>query len=655
MAADGCVQTPTLTRTNVVTSESIFTTTSVSTSIFPGSLSTSVFSTCTQTNSSIPCVSTRTSSVFTLPGSTSLTTIQVTGTSEVPLTSFVTLFGTTCSTSISSSTTPSSASSSSTSTTPTPDPPSNSSNSNTPTPTPSPNPTSSGPTSSSGNSNASTNSASSTTSNTGTSFSSSSTSAVPPTTTTTHSETAGGTLQTDTSNHGSKKTSNTGPIVGGVLGGLIALVIVAFLTWKYVKNQRRYDDIFDPDIPKPHYQKAKIAKDPEPKPYTYGLVGQNTTNPIGISPPSSPPPGQNTFNNIGHQGGNDIGQQGQGSNGIGQGPGSNGIGQGPGSNGIGQQSGNNMGYPQGNDIGLQPNQVPPQHIRNPSLTPLLAGAGFALAGSGASAATASSRPSSADSTQPIGPLVTNAPQGQGGYPPLPHSVSASSYPPALQNWNNTQGYAPQQQQQQGGTAPNVQGYGSGPSMAGPSSSSSNPLSQGGGSIGSMGSGSTAPSSWGGGPSAGGSGGAYTPALPGMVPLIATSASAARNTSYNSNNRVSVLQQYEDPFARTGSPVSMHEAPRILQVTNAEPETLDDSMSIYESGPSVAGPSGSGSGSAAANTASQAQAGSSSSSAGGAAGGSGRPLSARAEKAGLVHLDGGLYQTPAPGPPAYTES
>ncbi|KAH9484397.1 hypothetical protein JR316_0003878 [Psilocybe cubensis] len=463
------------------------------------------------------------------------------------------------------------------------------------------------------------------------------TATIPPTISPTHSETAGpgGTLQTPSD--GNKKSNNTGPIVGGVLGGLVALLVVGFLTWRYVKKNRRFDDIFDPVTqPKPHYQKAsKILKDPEPKPYTYGLVGQNTTNPIGISPPSSPPPGQSSFNDIGHQGGNDIGPQGPGSNGIGHNPG--------GSNGIGPQNGNNMGYPpSGNDIGLQPNNTPVQHIRNPSLTPLLAGAGAAMA------ASSSSRPSSADSSMPLGPLVTHAPQPQ-TYPPMPHNPSStSSYPPALQNWNNAQGYAAQQQQ--GVYSGSAQGYGPGPSMAGPSSSSaaSNPLSQGGGSINSLGSGSTAPSSWGGG-NAG-------PPLPTMVPLIASTSptSAQRNTSYGSgsasNNRISTLQQYEDPFARSGSPVSLQEPPRILQVTNAEPGSLDEGFydpAVYYAAGTA--PLGAAPGSPNATQVS-------SSSASGAASGPGRRLSARAEKQGLVHLDGGQYQTPAPqGPPAYTES
>ena len=172
---------------------------------------------------------------------------------------------------------------------------------------------------------------------------------------------------------------------------------------------------------------------------------------------------------------------------------------------------------------------------------------------------------------------------------------------------------------------NTQGYGPGPSMSGPSSSLSH------------------------NPSANSSLSMYT-TPPGIVPLPVGAASASRPQQQQ--------QQYEDPFARTGSPVSFQEN-RVLQVRNA---TRSDSLrttgrasGVRESGiydpnayylagstPSTTA-AGASSSSAAANTTTGITAAGASSS--------------RNEKQQLVHLDGSLFQERPPGtpaPPAYAE-
>ncbi|PPQ74780.1 hypothetical protein CVT26_004888 [Gymnopilus dilepis] len=696
-----CVQTPTLTTTQVSTSESFFPTSSLVTSTLPGSVSTSIFRTCTQTNSSVPCEPTLTSSLVTLPGNTTVVTVPATGTSEIPITNVVTLFGSSCSSSPSSSpsSTPSSTPSITPSSTPsdivsTPPPsliPTSSTvtsdgstfvdfstitSSSSPTtiaspdntgtslfsspspsiPTPTANTSTSTPsptlTTSSQTTGTSTSSISPPT--TDTSFSSSS---LPPssfpitTSTTTFSSTSAVVQFTGSSNnlngnHSTKKSSNAGPIAGGVIGGIAALALLGFLTWRLIKRQPRFDDIFNKDTG-PHYKKRTNGES-EPKPYTYGLIGgQNTTsNPIGVTPPSSPPP---TQQNIGH----DItnGQDNQGMAPQGQQPStSNNIG--PYQNGSG---GNEIGHaPQstGNDIGRVPNQPPLQHLRNPSLTPLLAGLGVAAAAGGANAAVASgsrpnsSRPSSSASSQPsgLGPLVLPA--------QTPGFASASSYPPALQNWTNAQGYTPPNSSP---AVSNTQGYAPGPSMGASQGMGPSP----GGSSNSMGPGPSnqGGSSWQPGPSAGGSssggsGTVYNPVPPGVMPILAAAGLLRNSNSQETSQR----RQSEETYGRSGSPVSFQEQ-RVLQVTNAEPSSPSsrNSREIYD-------PNFYYSGQYEAASSSSLTAGPSGSSTSGVDG-KGRPLNLRGEKAPLVHLDGSLYQEPdpaarrsvaSPAPPEYRE-
>ncbi|KDR73703.1 hypothetical protein GALMADRAFT_142159 [Galerina marginata CBS 339.88] len=657
-----CVQTPSLTRTDVSTSESLFPTSSVLTSTLPGSVSTSIFRTCTRTNTSIPCEPTLTSILVNIPGNTTVLTVPVTGTIDVPITNIVTLFGSSCSSSISTPPPDSPTSSSTTSSTPvfstsTPPPSIVTSSSvfttdgstfvsvfqSTTTPPPTV-----VDTSSTGTSLQFTDSSSSFTPPT----SSSSSSTVPTLSYTSYSaspstsaavvvvQSTGTSLPNNGVHQNDKKANNTGPIVGGVVGGLVALVVLGLLTWKLIKKQSRFDDVFNQD----HKHHNKPKKDSDPKPYDYGLIGQST-NPTGLDTHGldnnagndvGHQGGQQAGNNVGYQGGNDTGYQG-----------------GQGGNDVGYQGGNNIGSG-GNTTGSVPNQPPLQHLRNPSLAPLLAGVGAAAAAATANAS-ASSRPSSSrpssSSSQPSGPLVTNAPQGQ--YPPIP----SSSYPPALQNWSNTQGYAPMNAPggYQNPATTNSQGYGAGPSMAGPSSGLTHT-----GSVTSFGSDPStySTSSWAGpSGSGGGSGPVFNPALPGMVPLIA--ATGMRNN--NKQKAPALPQQYEDPFARSGSPVSIQEQ-RILQVTNGEPSSPGANESgIYNPNAYYSAEASSSSSTAAGpSTSGGSQAGSSST--GGVIDGKGRPLNFRGEKAPLVHLDGGVFEERAPdapivgpAPPAYSEA
>ena len=321
-----------------------------------------------------------------------------------------------------------------------------------------------------------------------------------------------------------------------------------------------------------------------------------------------------------------------------------------------------------NDIGSQPSQPPLHHLRNPSLTPLLGAVGVAAVGAGAASLSNTSRPStsrpstsrpstSTSDSQLLGPMVTQAAQGQGiGYPP-------SSFPPALQNWGPNQTYGAANIQGGYNAQGLVPGSGQASGSVPASSLAPNP------SIGSTGSVPSTASSWGAPSGAGSSTGPYTPPI---IPIIAGSVRDNRQ------------QQYEDPFNRTGSPVSIQEQ-RILQVTNAEPSSPYDRGSIYDpnayyaegSSSSSAAynsnahyPEGSSSSSTAAGSSLAAPSGGASSTGAGARDGKGRPFNTAGEKMPLVHLDGGLYQQPGsgaqmgfgnpstqptgPAPPAYTE-
>ena len=124
----------------------------------------------------------------------------------------------------------------------------------------------------------------------------------------------------------------------------------------------------------------------------------------------------------------------------------------------------------------------------------------------------------------------------------------------------------------------------------------------------------------------------------MVPIVV---GGSRNSTQAQQQQS--YAQYEDPFARSGSPVSVQEQ-RILQVTNADPATplhpaAGSSRQSYQG--RAGGVRESVDGAARAT----------------AVDGKGRPLNVAGEKAPLVHLDGSLYQeptpsAPTPAPPAY---
>ncbi|KAF4615488.1 hypothetical protein D9613_002598 [Agrocybe pediades] len=608
-----CSPTPSFTSTSVSTSQSEFTITSILTSALPAETSTSVvtFTTCATTNSTSTCATTSSNSIITLPAGTTTITSLSTGTSEIPITNLVTLFGSSCVTSdTSSSTTPKDTSTS-------PPPPTN-----TPPPPPPP-----------GSSNSS--------SILSASSSGSSTTSLPPSNTSSSnvpSDTgSGATLQHDNKNGGGG--TNVGPIVGGVVGGVAALVILGLLTWRLIKKQSRFDDIFNSDR-KPHYQKRSSMRIPEPKPYNYGLVGsQPTPNSLNshltnFTPPSSPPPTQGTFNNIGPD-----------------------PFAGPSS---GPAGGSYQPVPVHDVPNPHANIPNVNHLRNPSLAPLIAGVGVAAgAGTAAGVIGAQSRPSSTASTSTSpGPLVTSAVPGQSPAF-LPNTASPplnSSYPPALQNWSANQGYAGPVS---AGASGSGMSYPPGPSMAiaGPSGAGSSLSHNASANSTSMYSQntitnattSTTPSSWGG---------------PALVPLPVGAAAVAQSQAY---------QQYEDPFARTGSPVSFQEN-RVLQVRNATVPIRSDSMRTTTTGRGVSRDSVTGgiresgvgiresgiydpnayyladAGSAPADAAVASSTGTTSPTAAAA----GRSTSAKDEKRQLVHLDGSQYQERPPAPPVYKE-
>ncbi|KAF9469443.1 hypothetical protein BDZ94DRAFT_1244474 [Collybia nuda] len=94
----------------------------------------------------------------------------------------------------------------------------------------------------------------------------------------------------------SDEQTNLAPIIGGVVGGFFGLIAIVALIWFILKRRRRWDDIFekeDDDIAPPvgparRHGRFSLDVDVEPKPYQYGLVG-HATAPGPVSPPNSPP------------------------------------------------------------------------------------------------------------------------------------------------------------------------------------------------------------------------------------------------------------------------------------------------------------------------------------------------------------------------------
>ncbi|KAF5330542.1 hypothetical protein D9619_005230 [Psilocybe cf. subviscida] len=387
-----------------------------------------------------------------------------------------------------------------------------------------------------------------------------------------------------------QKSNSIGPIVGGVVGGLAVLILLGFFTLRFIKKQHRFDSLFN-DKDDDKSSTTPFRKNPLESDFNYNPIGQQKP-PSGITPPSSPPPsGQGTFNNAAHG-------------------------------------------------------------RRPSITPLLGGlggaAGLGVAANGVGSASSSynniggaSGPSTVSSQQRLVgqmPMSTGNVQSQGYYPPLPQQGIASSstaqpmsYPPKPQQpdtWNPSTLYGP--------STSNAVGYAGGLSSNPSVGSSLQPSSSSGlGYTTSVGSVATGVSSWG--------------------ATSVTTSSARRNSTQpgfaalgqqlqqpQPRQSPMLYTQYEDPFARSGSPVSIQEQ-RILQVVNAEPSSPSASSNAVQAQSSsqayhVANLSateqevvGAGAGAAAQRD------------------GNGGPM--RDEKSPAVHLNGALYQEP-PAPPAY---
>jgi len=265
--------------------------------------------------------------------------------------------------------------------------------------------------------------------------------------------------------------------------------------------------------------------------------------------------------------------------------------------GIGS-SGNEMGIhggSTGNDVAYNaPNQASLHHVRNPSAVPLLVGISGAVSGH-TRPNTGSSR-ASVSSSDPLGPLITHAaPPQNTGYPPQ----QFNSYPPALAAFAQQHSIGQVQVQPQQNFASGHNTRSSNTFLASAASSSDTNSAN-------------------------------------IVPVGAGSV-MRRQTNTSQPSQITPSQLYDDPYARTGSPVTHHEQVRpVLQVRNAEPGDMfsegSSSTTFGTPGLSVSGP-------AISNM-----------------DGKGRPLNLEGEKAQLVHLDGGAYQEQprTPAPPAYWE-
>lgn len=374
------------------------------------------------------------------------------------------------------------------------------------------------------------------------------------------------------------------------MGGLAVLFLLGFFTLRFIKKQHRFDSLFNG---KDDDRNSTIALRKNPlesdftTSYDYNPIGQKKP-PSGITPPSSPPPGaQNPFSN---------------------------------SNSV-------------------------THGRRPSITPLLAGAGAAggleLANNAVGSSSASHHTNGASASSRQGllaqtPMSAGNVQPQGYYSPQPQqsiagpsNAPAMSYPPKPQQadtWNAALLYGPS-------TSSAVQtGYAASALTPNPSvgSSTQQSTSTGLGYNTSVGSTATGATSWGAASSSTSTAMRRQSAQAGFGALGQQPQTQTQQTPM-------LFTQYEDPFARSGSPVSIQEQ-RILQVVNAEPSS--PSNSSYAMRPlSTAQPLHV----TNLNGAEQEAAG------GAVVGGAAVPAARRTEKG--VHLDGAMYQDPE-GPPAY---
>ncbi|KAF8517509.1 hypothetical protein BU17DRAFT_91636 [Hysterangium stoloniferum] len=87
-------------------------------------------------------------------------------------------------------------------------------------------------------------------------------------------------------NGGGKTSNKTAPIVGGVVGGVIALLaVIGGICLR--RRSKRWKDLFDEELDEKEERRPRMVLDGEdvdPRPYHYGLVGHSETP----SPPRSP-------------------------------------------------------------------------------------------------------------------------------------------------------------------------------------------------------------------------------------------------------------------------------------------------------------------------------------------------------------------------------
>ncbi|OAX41562.1 hypothetical protein K503DRAFT_854571 [Rhizopogon vinicolor AM-OR11-026] len=96
--------------------------------------------------------------------------------------------------------------------------------------------------------------------------------------------------------------TNVAPIVGGVIGGFVGLILIVTALWYFCRKRTSWDDIFDREDPndeefdhpiavRQERDRNRLDLGAEPKPYQYGLVGHVTPPPgSGSSSSTHQPP-----------------------------------------------------------------------------------------------------------------------------------------------------------------------------------------------------------------------------------------------------------------------------------------------------------------------------------------------------------------------------
>ncbi|KAF7322268.1 hypothetical protein HMN09_00004200 [Mycena chlorophos] len=97
--------------------------------------------------------------------------------------------------------------------------------------------------------------------------------------------------QTTQNNTDGSNSPRIAPIVGGVVAGFFGLIGIVLIIWFILKRRRRWDDIFDQELPtQPSKRFSLDAALDEPKPYQYGLVGHTRSPPPLSATPTPPSP-----------------------------------------------------------------------------------------------------------------------------------------------------------------------------------------------------------------------------------------------------------------------------------------------------------------------------------------------------------------------------